>query len=354
MNDMQACTSCALPVGLCPYRGEHPVSPAAVASDQVVAALLDIERAPDSYVRWPYVILDALYGGMAPATVHYVVGFSGMGKSTFIASVIGRWVGQGRRVDVMPLETSAKTFRTYLACQEAGIDPGAMLSGDFWRWPNAEAVRATVAETLRAQMRGAFGERCYVHGVEAVTATKLRVAARDAAERGAEILVVDHIDHIEGDGERRASLYEQSVQVNRAALSVARDTGLVLVLMSQANQEALRGNPDHMAKYAALRDSQVLQGGHKRQVATGMLGIYRPLLDCPEGADVGEVAEWKEAVSRARRGEEPPSTALEPGAVGVNLMKSRNYGGREGQRVRLRWSAGRVVDPLAPLPYSLR
>lgn len=336
------CTRCDLRIELCPYAGEHPTDPTVVASDQIISALSNLDRPAAAYVRWPWPVLDELYGGMRPGSVHYVVGFSGLGKTTFIASAIRRWQERGRTVDVMPLENDAGTFRTYVACQELGIDPGLMLSGDFWKLPNAQALRDTVKAAVRAQMQTPIVKRMHVHSTDRIDLVRFRAAVEWATEHGADILVVDHVDHIGGDKAQKQSLYQASVEVNNAALDLAKQTGLVMILMSQANQDALRNNTDHLAKYQPLREQHVLMGGHKRQNATGMIGLFRPLAAPMDGETSDD---YKARIKAARQGQAEPQTALEPGVVGVNVMKSRNYGGREGKSVRLRWVNGRIEDP---------
>lgn len=347
------CEQCGLPQRECRWAGNHPPSASAVTSDQITDALLALEIHADSYVRWPWPALDELYGGMSPGTVHYVVAFSGMGKSTFISSAILRWGDAGRRVDVMPLEIQANTFRTYLACQSLGIDPGLMLSGDFHRREDGPELRERVSAAVRAQIKEPFFSRVQVHGAADVSAAGLKRAAWTARDRGAEVLVVDHIDHIEGDPALRRSQYEASVAVNREALRIAQDTGLVLICMSQANQSALSSSHDHLAKYAPLRDNHVLNGGHKRQNATGMLGLYRPLIAPPESGSQADIDAWKETIRLARAGDREPHTALELHTMGINLMKSRTYGQREGKRIALTWDAGRIVDREV-FPWTLR
>ena len=346
------CETCVGPVRDCPFNGQHPESAITVASSQVAASMAELDRHADTYVRWPWPSLDALYGGMAPGTLHYVVGFSGIGKSTFIASAIAKWADAGRKVHVMPLEVRPDMFRTYMACQSLSIDPGLVMSGDYKRRPDAADIQAKVEAALLAQCKEPFLSRVTVHGVPDVSVGALTQAVTHATEQQGEILVIDHVDHLEGAAKGR-SLYESSVEVNRAALKLAQRSELVIVAMSQANQGALANSQDHLAKYQPLKDNHVLNGGHKRQIAHGMLGLYRPVLDAPEGGTEADYEAWKETISLARRGEREPGTALEPMTMGVNLMKSRTYGSREGQRIALAWSNGRVVEK-SVLPRSLR
>ncbi|HEU4641263.1 MAG TPA: DnaB-like helicase C-terminal domain-containing protein [Gemmatimonadaceae bacterium] len=348
---VKACPTCSLPSDLCPFHGDHQADPVVQASDQIAGALLDLDVAADDYLRWPWATLDELYGGMAPGTVHYVVGFSGSGKSTFIASAIRRWAGEGRRVDVLPLEVHPAWFRTYLACQELGIDPGIVRSGDFHRREDAAEIRDRVKAELHRQFQAPFRDLVHVHSTTRITAQGFRAAVTAAVANQASVLVVDHVDHIGVDGDG-GTPWQASLAVNNLALDLATDTGLVIVLMSQANQEALRGSADHLAKYQPVREHHVLYGGHKRQVATGMLGLYRPLLPAPPRG-TPEHETWKKTLADARAGLTAPTTALEPRVCGVSLMKSRNYGGREGQRVKLAWRAGQIVEH-HELPYTLR
>jgi KaiC/GvpD/RAD55 family RecA-like ATPase len=346
------CDVCATRLADCRWRGEHPDTDAE-ARAQVRDAVHELDRCADSYVRWPWAALDEVYGGMGRGQLHYVVGFSGLGKSTFIASAILRWAAQGQRVVVLPLEVRANVFRTYLACQSLGIDPGLMLSGDYHRREDAPQLRVRVKEAVFEQATEPFCSQVIVHDSCDVSVDTLRRAAWTAEEAEADILVIDHVDHLEADRSSQSRLYETSVAVNRAALRIAQDSDLVIIAMSQANQEALRGTQDQLAKYAPLRDNCVLNGGTKRQIASGMLGLYRPQLSAPEGGTQADVDAWKEIIAAARRGDREPQTALEPCTMGVNLMKSRSYGGREGKRIMLAWQSGRIVDREV-LPYILR
>ena len=347
------CDVCETTLERCRWNGEHP-DPVADANRQVSDAVYDLERNANEYLRWPWASLDDLYGGMARGTLHYVVGFSGIGKTTFITSAILLWHSLRLKIVVLPLEVRSNVFRTHLACQQLGINPGLMLSGDYLRRDDHEDLRARVRDAVIAQAKEPWSSHVVVHDAADVSVDTLRRAARVAVELEADVLIIDHVDHLETDPAARQSLYQASVQVNREALRIAQESDLVIVAMSQANQEALRSNgADQLAKYAPLRDNYVLNGGHKRQVASGMLGLYRPTLPAPEGGTAADLTAWKELIASARRGEREPQTALEPYVMGVNLMKSRAYGSREGKRITLSWENGRIVDRTA-LPYSLR
>lgn len=313
---------------------ETAPDPEVEASDQIVEALLDLGRHPSLYLHWPWPTLDTLVGGMAPGEVHYVCAFSSGGKTTFLSSAVNRWLDAGRRVFVLPLETQPKKFRTHLACQRLGIHPGDAFSGELRRRqdPQLDALKAEVMSQAHAW------DNLRVKGVRAITEKHFGLACAEAHEWGADVVIVDHIDHIAaGDG---SNLYAESVKVNRAALDLAQQHGLTLVLASQLNNEAVRG--DHLARYQTPRESFVQMGGHKRQVASGMIGLYRPLR---QRLPSETPKEYSALLALARSGAIEPLTLVEPRTMAVVLMKSRSYGHKEWQRTQLRVEQGNVLDP---------
>jgi KaiC/GvpD/RAD55 family RecA-like ATPase len=305
---------------------------------QTEEALADLDRPASAYLRWPWESLNALYGGMAPGQVHYVVGFSGMGKTTFIASALDRWAKAGVAIDVLPLEVKANTFRTYMACQSLGIDPGYMLSGDFWeKAENPERIRDLVKARIDKQETE---HAIRVRSTPSVTVAALRDAVEQAWTRGAQALIVDHIDHIQGSGGAGGGA-EDSRAVNQAALDLAQEYDMLVIAMSQANQEALKGSRDKLAKYNVLSDNHVWMGAKKRQISSGQLSLFRPFKPFLPGDDPDE---YKALMHRCRAGDEPPRHALWEGRAGIALMKSRSYGGREGDQVHLRVENGYYTD----------
>ncbi len=75
-------------------------------------------------------------------------------------------------------------------------------------------------------------------------------------------------------------------------------------------------------------------GSHKRQIASGMLGLYRPLRQGLE----------PEVMRDFQRNLIEPGDVCEPHTMGVVLMKHRLFGGLEGKRVFLGLERGKVVE----------
>ena len=151
-----------------------------------------------------------------------------------------------------------------------------------------------------------------------------------AAAAGADVLVIDHVDHLDS---AESSLYHTSVAVNQALLLAAQEHGFRVLAATQFNNDVVRTN--RILRYSAPQPNYIYMGGHKRQIASGMLGLYRPLKI--NGAD-------KNTLAAFRDGNMETQDVLEPNTMAVSVLKHRLYGQREGQRIYLRIEHGRVLD----------
>lgn len=310
------------------------VHPAVLASKQAADAIAHINRHPDTLVRWPFPDLDALTGPMGEGEVWFVPAFSGGGKTSFIASCIEGWRLEGKRVFVMPLELQPKRFRTMLACIETGTHPGDALSGQLRSDPNRRIELERLEKAVLAQVHEPYCNTVLVSEQRAINVMGLQRGLMEAKAFNADVVIVDHIDHISGDGKG----YDSSKEVNHAALMMAQDNGLLLIFTSQLNMEIAKA--DALAKYRAPQVNHVQFPSVKLQVCTGMIGLYRPLRAPHPGEGPKEYAA---AIKAAREGHTNAPDALEPGVMGVVTMKLRNYGSREGVRLKLGFARGRVV-----------
>lgn len=311
------------------------VHPVVIASDQVAEALMALDRDPATVMRWPFPELDALTGPLAPGNVWFLCAASGGGKTTYVSSVIDLWQSAGKRIYVMALETRAYEFRTYLACMATGVHPGDALSGEMLKLPKGHPTRINLREALHEQTRKPFVDRVMVSTTRAIDLAGLEQGLKEAKAFNADVVIVDHIDHIDSEG---TNLYAEAKKINHRALRMAQDNGLLLLFTSQLNMSGSKG--DYLAKYLPPKDEHVLFGGLKRQVATGMIGLYRPIRVRREDESEDE---YVAAIKDARRGGDVAG-ALEPNTMGVVAMKLRNYGDREGRKALLAVRHGRVYD----------
>lgn len=312
--------------------------PAVAAADQINEAVSHLERHPATLMRWPFPELDALTGPMGAGEVWFTAAFSGGGKTTFVVSAIDEWRRQGKRVYVMPLELQPSRFRTYLACMELGIHPGEALSGALRADPNRDLERKRLIAALDGQMADEYVDRLRISEQRAINVAGLEAGLRKAKAFNADVVVIDHIDHIAGgDG---SSLYQESVRVNDAALRMAQDNGLLLWFTSQLNMEIVRGK-DHLAKFGPPMQHHLMFPTAKLKNATGIIGLFRPVRAMRHDETKKD---YEAFLKSARAGVSDAPKALQPGIVGANAIKLRNYGQHEGRKVLLGFERGRVVS----------
>lgn len=320
------------------YQDAVDTHPLVEATNQVNAAHADLDILPSKIVTWPYPELDELTGPLgAGGDIWFVAAFSGGGKTTFVTSSIERWRAQGKKIYVLPLETQPKRFRTYLACMALGIHPGDALSKKLRLMPGGEEKRKAIKAELDTQVTGAFHDQVRIDEATAIDVKGLTTALKKAKAFGADIIIVDHIDHIAGgDG---SNLSAESKRVNHTALRIAQDNDLLLVMTSQLNMEILRG-PDRLAKYQPPQVNHLWLPGVKTQVATGIVGLFRKIRD-PKPDESKD--DYLNAIKSARAGTSETRDVLDQAVMGTVAMKLRNNGSSEGGRAFLGFAHGRVL-----------
>jgi hypothetical protein len=224
----------------------------------------------------------------------------------------------------------AETLRTMYAADDCGVDPGDVLTGAWHDFPNFDALRTRMADAYRQQRReDHWYSRLRFTSYERVGQNEVREMMEQAASWGAEAVVVDHADHVEAGG----SLYEASVKTNALMLELVKQTGTRLIVTSQTNSSG-KGQ-DMWRDHKPVREEVVKFGSHKKEIATTMMGFYRPLRP-------GVTKEEREMVEY---GERPMSDCLLTGANAFNIIGHRAYGSRNGARGYVGWERGRIVEP---------
>lgn len=313
-----------------------PRTPATNArGGQIVAAQALLTLDTENFVHFPWQDLDAIIRGIAPGKFWMLAGYSGIGgKTTLLTNLTLEWVNRGTSVYFLPLETPAEEVWLRLACLSLGVPVGDVLTGDCIRWPDwhqvQERIHWRLSEWWAQQEQGTLP--FWVHPADRADAGVIEEATLEASMLGADVLILDHVDHIAGDPLRGEYGVSRDVVM---ALDNARkaDPSLRLLVATQLNQDAIKGDP--LAKVLTPLESHIKMGGHKREVVDGMLGLYRPLRQGTTG----------EQLKQVRRRELDPLLLVEPGQMGIEVMKHRARGDLTGRQAVLAVEqSGRIVD----------
>lgn len=309
----------------------HPLDEALLQGEQVNKALA---RTSAEFLHFPWPSLDMVIGGIAPGEVWFVGAYSGHGKTTFMMSALNLWFEQGKSLFYLGLESQPSVLRTQWACQRLGLSAGEVLSGKMGAthadWP---FTRKKIIEEIHWQTLDDRSSRVYFSPEKFVDAYKLQMAVEQAADLGSDVLMIDHVDHLEGS---KGGLYANSVQSMKVLLNLAQKFGVKVLAATQFNNEMIRGN--RLGMHLPPTPTAVYQGGHKRQIASGMIGLYKPLRP-----DI-----TKSEIQRFSRGELEPQDVVERGVMAALVMKHRLFGEREGKRAMLRVQNGKVLDRYEP------
>lgn len=351
MSDTLLCHHCGEPVdhlhrgwkpGHAAYCSKHHIlvnmDPFALGQQALDYAEYLHDMPADELVRWPWQAVNDLAGPLAPGRLTYIAAFPGGGKTTFLTHCLYFWLADGRTVTYLPLESDPGEVFVRLACLETGVSADEALSfrlaqrrdaGD----PVAMAQHSdlTVAYRLMREHRGLL-ESLRIFPLTALTVAAFRRAVAVAKAQGSDLIVVDHVDHVESEAGDGASEIATSNALQSAALQAAKDLQIPVVLATQLNSS--RAGNDRLAHYRPPATDWLYNKGKKEQMAANILGLYRPMR-------TGVPSDW---VSEVRAGNRPVTDVVLDNRMGVAGMKLRYGGGMKERTVQLKYEQGRVTD----------
>jgi hypothetical protein len=254
---------------------------------------------------------------------------TGGGKSLFLQNLFDALIESGRCGLYVGLEQSPRILRVKWACLRCGVDPRLVLAPkpeEFGGERHREAIRLVEAE-LDWQKSKAVREAAFFSAARMIDARGLRAWTEWAVDRGAEFIVLDHIDRIQhGDG--RNPFHEMS-QTMRMAKELASEYGLIMLVASQVGRPS-----DSLEAFLPPQLHNARGGGTKEEESDTVLGIYRPLKPDTTEKDM----------KRVRQGFAPPESITETGQMAVRVLKHRLDGDAFGKVAKLGVHHGRVMD----------
>lgn len=324
------------------YCPEHYVvagrDPLSIGRTAVFDAMELQEMDPSRMIRWPFQAVHDLAGVLVPKRVHYVAAFSGNGKTSFLSACYAKWVEQGFKVTYLPLESDPLETVTRVACARAGVSADDALSmrlriaadeGD----PTAVRQRNDLMVAFRLLMEDReFWDLFRIEPTETLTRRKFQQVVEAVYAMGSDILLVDHVDHVEADADDHSPEIKISNQLQQAALACARLCNIPVVLATQLNSSKATG--DRLAHYRPPIMDWLYNKGKKEHVAAVCLGTYRPMLDNLDN----------DLLADAKSGLQPAWKVAKPHTMGVALMKGRYAGARKDTVAELEYRNGRLSD----------
>lgn len=306
-----------------------------MAEGQYLDAVYRLHEDTTQYPQFPWPALGDLAGPMCPEDLVLVAARTGMGKSLFLQNLFDALVEDGRTGLYAGLEQSPHILRIKWACQRAQIAPKLVLATrkeerGTLRWREAmEAVERELAEIRSGPLR----KRAHFAATRRIDKNLLRAWTEWAVDHDCGFVVIDHVDRMKhGEGKNAFQELSETIQL---AKELAVEHRIVMLMATQVGRPG-----DALEQFMPPALHNLRGAGTKEEEADTVLGIYRPL----------RLGTTDKDLTAVRRGLRDRDSVIEPGRMGVQLLKHRLDGPVAGKMVQLSVEHGRVMARYGTTP----
>jgi replicative DNA helicase len=220
--------------------------------------------------------LDKILGGFQKSDLLILAARPSVGKTAlalnFAANAAKKYA---QRVAFFSLEMSAEQLVQRLLSSETGINQQRLRLGDVKEeeWLMLIEAAGVLSETL-----------LFIDDTPAVSVLELRTKARRLqAEHGLDLVVVDYLQLMRGEGGRNDNRVQEISYITRSLKSLARELEVPLIALSQLSR-AVEQRTDHKPQLSDLRESGCLTGDSLVTLAD--TGARLPIADCVSRASL--------------------------------------------------------------------
>lgn len=274
--------------------------------------------------------LHAIARFLVPGQFWVVAAGTGIGKTTFLLSVADDFIMQGARVAYAGLEMEDDELGTAFACLRARVPRWIAVENAWDEHPSGKDMYERVQNQLSAQWLDPLVGQLKFLPQREMTPAVLVAAAAEAHDWGADILIVDHINHVETEG------YNDFAKLCRLSKRIAEKYDLVNISAAQINRDAVRGG-HRLTRWMPMQLHHIQGGGVIEQNAVAVLNPYRPVL-------TGTDETTKHLIKAAMKGDIEDTAVLQKDRMGIAVLKHRVRGDLVGQRTVLRFADGKLTD----------
>jgi len=223
------------------------------------AGLGEVGRLPHVDTGFP--ALDELLGGMQRSDMVILAARPSLGKSSLALGIArNAALEQGAQVAVFSLEMSKEQLVQRLLSMEAEVDSKRVRLRQYTPSQEKRVMDATGKLS---------GLPIYIDDSPALRVVEMRSKARRLHyERGIDLIIVDYLQLIRGDGRSENKVQEIS-DISRSLKALAREIECPVLAVSQLSR-AVESRPSHVPMLSDLRES-----GSIEQDADVVMFIYR-------------------------------------------------------------------------------
>jgi replicative DNA helicase len=213
-----------------------------------------------------FTALDDFLGGLQRTDLIVLAAKTSLGKTSLALNVARNTaINQKACIALFSLEMSRDAVVQRLLASESGVDSTKVR---LWHFSEKD-------ETKIMQASGVLSEApIYVDDSPMLRVADIRSKARRLHfERGINLVIIDYLQLIQGDGKNETRVQEIS-NITRALKTLARELNVPVLALSQLSR-AIEARPSHVPQLSDLRES-----GSIEQDADVVIFIHREDLNC--------------------------------------------------------------------------
>jgi len=215
----------------------------------------------------PYVItgfnaLDDSLGGLQRTDLIVLAAKTSLGKTSLALNIArNAAINQKACIALFSLEMSREAVVQRFLASESGVDSKRIRLGRFGEQDEVKIMEAS----------GVLSEApIYIDDSPQLRIVDIRSKARRLHfERGIDLVIVDYLQLIQGDGKKNETRVQEISNITRALKTLARELNVPILALSQLSR-AVEGRPSHIPQLSDLRES-----GSIEQDADVVLFIHR-------------------------------------------------------------------------------
>ena len=192
-----------------------------------------------------YQALDDILGGLRRSDMIVLAARPSLGKTSLALGIArNAAVEQGKHVAIFSVEMSRGQLVERLLASEAGVDTKRLRLGEQTEAEERRLMEAT----------GVLSEApIFIDDSPALRVVEMKSKARRLHnERGIDLIVVDYLQLIRGDG--RENRVQEVTEISRSLKEIARELNVSMLAVSQLSRAPM-GRPSHRPQLSDLRES---------------------------------------------------------------------------------------------------
>ncbi|MGB2799774.1 MAG: replicative DNA helicase [Dehalococcoidia bacterium] len=194
-------------------------------------------------------VLDDIIGGLRRSDMIVLAARPSLGKTSLALGIArNAAVQQGAHVAIFSVEMSRAQLVQRLLSSEAGVDTKRLRLGEQTEAEERRMMEAT----------GVLSEApIFIDDSPALRVVEMKSKARRLHyERGIDLVVVDYMQLIRGDG--RENRVQEVTEISRSLKELARELNVPVIAVSQLSRAPM-GRPSHRPQLSDLRESGAIE-----------------------------------------------------------------------------------------------